>query len=232
MCCNEKQNSFSLLFDMSLAFSELPCLGTLSSSSTSLPSLKLEACDWSCNSNISREISREANSPRGLTTVFKVRCAYTEPDILYCPPSLKLSVSRADIWCCVFVLGSAKSNTYFPWHLVQFYKDSGHIPCFAWKMYLRSCQDDGQGSNGGTERWSLLVITYNSLVGIVMCWWDKLGPILEHIKFVSRTHMTSLGWRTSFIIDANLSRAEWWQHFLPFTALELGFIKGLKLPAN
>lgn len=35
-----------------------------------------------------------------------------------------------------------------------------------------------------------------------------------------------------FIIDANLFRADWWQSFLPFTELVLGFIKGPKLPAN
>lgn len=130
------------------------------------------------------------------------------------------------------VLGCWEKVTHFLWHLIQFYKYSGHIPCFAWKMYLHSCQNDGQGENDRKEHWSLLVITYNSPVGIMMCWWDKLCPILEHIKFVSRTHMTSLGCLTSFIIDANLFRADWWQHFLPFTELELGFIKGLKLPAN
>lgn len=129
-------------------------------------------------------------------------------------------------------LGCWEKVIHFLWHLVQFYKYSGHIPCFAWKMYLHSCQNDGQGENDRKEHWSLLVITYNSPVGIMMCWWDKLCPILEHIKFVSRTHMTSLGCLTSFIIDANLFRADWWQHFLPFTELELGFIKGLKLPAN
>lgn len=134
------------------------------------------------------------------------------------------------VLCVCF--GEWESNTYFLWHLVQFYKYSGHIPTLHGKCICAVVRMMDRGGNDRTECWSLLVITYNSLVGIMMCWWDKLCPILEHIKFVSRTHMTSLGWRTSFIIDANLFRADWWQHFLPFTELELGFIKGLKLPAN
>lgn len=132
---------------------------------------------------------------------------------------------------CLF-WGVRKVTHIFLDILCSFTRTQGTFPALHGRCIYAVVRMMDRGANGGTERWSLLVITYNSLVGIVMCWWDTLGPILEHIKFVSRTHMTSLGWRTSFIIDANLSRAERWQCFLPFTALELGFIKGLKLPAN
>lgn len=137
---------------------------------------------------------------------------------------------RADIWFCVFVLVSEKVTHIFFDILCNFTR--AHSLLCMENVFSTVVRMTDSGVSDRMERWSLLVITYNSLVGIMMCWWDKLCPILEHIKFVSRTHMTSLGCRTSFIIDANLFRADWWQHFLPFTELELGFIKGLKLPAN
>lgn len=148
-------------------------------------------------------------------------------------PTIFETVSfQADIWFCVFVLVSEKVTHIFFDILCNFTSIQGTFPALHGKCICAVVRMMDRGANGRTERWSLLVITYNSLVGIMMCWWDKLCPILEHIKFVSRTHMTSLGWRTSFIIDANLFRADWWQPSLPFTELEPGFIKGLKLPAN
>lgn len=139
---------------------------------------------------------------------------------------------RADIWFWVFVLVNEKVTRIFFDILCNFASIQGTLPALHGERIRTVVRMTDSGASDRKERWSLLVITYNSLVGIVMCWWDKLCPILEHIKFVSRTHMTSLGCRTSFIIDANLFRADWWQHFLPFTELELDFIKGLKLPAN
>lgn len=148
-------------------------------------------------------------------------------------PTIFETVSfRADIWFWVFVLVNEKVTRIFFDILCNFASIQGTLPTLHGERICTVVRMTDSGASGGMERWSLLVITYNSLVGIVMCWWDKLCPILEHIKFVSRTHMTSLGCRTSFIIDANLFRADWWQHFLPFTELELDFIKGLKLPAN
>lgn len=161
-----------------------------------------------------------------------MKCVYTKPDILYCPPSWKLVSFRFDIWYSVFVLVSEEVTHIFFDILCNFTSIQGTLPTLHGKCICTVVRMTDSRANDRMERWSLLVITYNSLVGIVMGWWDKLCPILEHIKFVSRTHMTSRGCRTSFIIDANLSRADWWQHFLPFTELELGFIKGLKLPAN
>lgn len=139
---------------------------------------------------------------------------------------------RADIWFCVFVLVSEKvTHTFFDISC-NFTSIQGTLPTLHGECICTVVRMTDSGANDRMEYWSLLVITYNGLVGIVMCWWGKLCPILKYIKFVSRTHMTSLGCRISFIIDANLFRADWWQHFLPFTELELGFIKGLKLPAN
>lgn len=139
---------------------------------------------------------------------------------------------RDDIWFHVFVLVSEKVTLIFLDILCNFTSIQGTVLPLHGKYICTVVRMMDKGANDRTEHWSLLIITYNSLVGIMMCWWDKLCPILEHIKFVSRTHMTWRGWRTSFIIDANLFRADWWQHFLPFTELKLGFIKGLKLPAN
>lgn len=139
---------------------------------------------------------------------------------------------RADVGLCVFVLVSEKVTRIFFDILCNFTSIQGTLPTLHGECICTVARMMDSGASDRMGRWSLLVITYNSLVGLVMCWWDKLCPILEHIKFVSRTHMTSLGCWTSFIIDANLFRADWLQHFLPFTELELGFIKGLKLPAN
>lgn len=101
--------------------------------------------DRSCNSNISRDKQGSKFPGEGWQQFLKWN-VYT--------PSLTNSIAH-HLWnrqfpgwhlipCVCF--GEWESNTYFLWHLAQFRKYSGHIPCFAWKMYLRSCQNDGQGS--------------------------------------------------------------------------------------
>lgn len=56
-------------------------------------------------------------------------------------------------------------------------------------------------------------------------WQELLSLSLGHTRFHQNAH-------PSFILDANLFRADWWQSFLPFVKSLLTFIKAPKLPAN
>lgn len=78
--------------------------------------------------------------------------------------------------------------------------------------------------------------------GIYVCYTvEEVEEVEVAGKFVPSQELLSLslghtwfhqGARPSFIIDANLFRADWWQSFLPFIELVPSFIKGPKLPAN